>query len=184
VAFDPSVYIDHAPGSHDDVANAACGALVLTLGGVKVYGLIDFYKSGAAERVLASIKIEDLRPAANSAFTPEPPPGDEACPGCGQRTTWQRIGSGVGEVRCGQCGYQHPIPGTEALAARYGIRRPQPQVLTPAQKSCSHPGELHVPIANALHCNACSLDRPLSYTAPGQSRATWQSRLGWKRFGL
>jgi hypothetical protein len=61
--------IDHAPGGHDDVANAAAGALVEAVGREPVLGLIEYLKQEQA--------------AADSAIAR---PADEvACPQCGSR---------------------------------------------------------------------------------------------------
>jgi hypothetical protein len=40
--------VDHAPGSHDDIANAVAGALVEALGGAAELGLIEWFKGLAA----------------------------------------------------------------------------------------------------------------------------------------
>ncbi len=107
--------VDHAAGSHDDVANAAAGALVEALGGSGELGLILYLKglqSGAyreeqppsddpfgKQKALAfELKLMSLKPAAESRHATEVPP----CPAC-QAVCTVKIG-GVGN-HCNNCGH-------------------------------------------------------------------------------
>lgn len=85
--------IDHGVGQHDDLSNCVAGVCVLALGAPgKQLGLVEFLKSGAAEKFLNET-VSVLKPVSAPAL---PPP----CPRCqGPRVL---IG-GVG-LRCNGCG--------------------------------------------------------------------------------
>jgi hypothetical protein len=91
--------VDHPPGGHDDVANAAAGAIVqaLRLGaGVGALGVLEYFK----RLVSGEIIIPDPQPPiVVRQRTPDPVP---ACLVCGALCTVKIPGAGV---RCNQCGH-------------------------------------------------------------------------------
>ena len=99
--------VDHAPGSHDDLANAAAGALVLALAGATehVYGLLTIYERVKSGDLVVSRGhvIERGEQEISRATWEEPKP--PSCAKCGSGCV-VRIG-GVG-TRCNQCGHTDP----------------------------------------------------------------------------
>ncbi len=116
--------IDHAPGSHDDVANAAAGALVLALasnGGV--LGVFEYEKMLAAGTLPKAEfkfdknylfqfeqKVRGLQPSNADLWKEDPIP---ACPQCNATCTTRLSGA---EYRCQQCGCQYWKDGHEPPA--------------------------------------------------------------------
>ena len=83
--------IDHAPGSHDDVANAAAGALVEAAGNEKHYAVIEYYKEEIA-------RIEQPKIAAQ--------PVAGVCASCGSSCVVKR-----GPIlHCNSCGQEERSP--------------------------------------------------------------------------
>jgi hypothetical protein len=110
--------VDHAPGNHDDLANAAAGAIVLALSGAREfqYGWLAYLK-GILDGTDKMPWKEKLSPAANqatslpssgetrvdggAAWRKDPP--QPACPAC-KSTLTTMLGDGC--VRCQQCAFQ------------------------------------------------------------------------------
>ena len=101
--------VDHKSGAHDDLANSACGALVLAGAGSGVLGFVEWLKGVAAGKykmpepqpeprttVKPEAQITTLRP--QQSLQEETPP----CPEC-KSTCTVRIST---FVRCQQCGKQ------------------------------------------------------------------------------
>ena len=93
--------IDHAPGSHDDLSNAAAGALTFALSdaGQHVYGLLKLYTSGRIQQMIAQIPSGNLDINSAEAWKEASPP---PCPKCGASCVVKIGGAGV---RCNQCAY-------------------------------------------------------------------------------
>jgi hypothetical protein len=86
--------VDHPPSGHDDLANAAAGALVGALGHEIRLALVEFYKEEQAAREAAKVKPAD----------------DATCPGCG------KVGSIVhrGPIKhCTACAHEFGGPPRE-----------------------------------------------------------------------
>jgi hypothetical protein len=94
--------VDHRAGGHDDLANVAAGALVLAGAGIGVFGLLDWFKAGGAEHMLADI---DKKPATVTAPSKpvESVPDVLVCPSCSSTQTQTLAGD---EKRCAECGKQ------------------------------------------------------------------------------
>lgn len=88
-------------GGHDDMLDSTTQALNYLRGESQVYGLLDFYKSGAAARELAQLesgaRITRLPPA-----SPAPAEKPAACPRCGSVCTIPC--NGPRSYWCNQCG--------------------------------------------------------------------------------
>jgi len=102
--------VDHRSGGHDDLVNAAAGALVLVAGGFGRLGLIEYLSSGAAEADLSRVE----RPGVATK------PATEAtvCASCGSALVSPIPG---GQLRCKNCGAQWWSPGSEPQ--RFTINR-------------------------------------------------------------
>lgn len=86
--------VDHSPGAHDDVANAAAGALVEALGREPVYAVLEFMKSELA--ALDAAKVQRT--------------ADEVtCPKC----NWNGIAKRGPIFRCSRCGHEFGGPPRE-----------------------------------------------------------------------
>lgn len=109
--------VDHPPGAHDDVANAAAGVVVLALADAGALGLISYLSSGQAEKDLKAIgtarpisateSMLRLQAQARgitrhaSSLEPEPMP---PCPDCNSSALVVKIGGAP--YRCNGCGKQ------------------------------------------------------------------------------
>ena len=123
--------IDHSPGSHDDLANAAAGALLRASRRAGMFGLTEYHMKllrgeikipapeeqpqfqREIEQQLAAYRRRGraLRPA-NTPAPPLPP-----CENCGSNLM-QRVS---GSVRCAQCGHQKTEGVyTQVTRGRYG----------------------------------------------------------------
>ncbi len=116
--------VDHGPGAHDDVANAAAGALVRALGGA---GLMDWFREQASwaskpepvelptpqevqrELLQQAGIVRRSRSAAELAkLTAEKAaPGPAACVECGSGNLFR---GPHGSARCSKCGHVMPGP--------------------------------------------------------------------------
>lgn len=112
--------IDHAPGAHDDLANAACGALVLAGGGAPGDGWIEWVKSEAIRGggpLPASATAADYARRGGTVetiFAPGPPAptaparAPTKCVGCGNANCLERRGAPTAEgttwFACRVCG--------------------------------------------------------------------------------
>jgi hypothetical protein len=117
--------VDHAPGGHDDLANAAAGALVRVLVAntqQQVHPLFEMFR-GTAEEIearFARVRAELQLGLERAAAARSKPAG--ACPDCGGTNLWTGGGAGT---RCNDCGMQwdqpqvrvHYASRTEMLAA-------------------------------------------------------------------
>jgi hypothetical protein len=99
--------VDHSPGGHDDIANAAAGALVLATGPQPEYGLTAFMQRlltgqytmpPAPKPEIWRIGNETRWEGSAQWNQPQPPP----CPSCKSMCAW----IGGGGARCIQCGMQ------------------------------------------------------------------------------
>jgi ribosomal protein L37AE/L43A len=128
--------IDHPPGGHDDMANAAAGALVRALGSSNCYGLLDYFagiqagtipmplpgEQGDVQRTIQQDIARwerrgmELRTGNSAKFQPESLP---PCEKCGSNLV-QRIAT---TLRCGQCGHQ-TCQGSFVVAGRGPGGRP------------------------------------------------------------
>jgi hypothetical protein len=136
--------IDHSPGSHDDVCNAACGALVEALGGAGELGYVSWLK-GIASGVYkepeeaptdwgkaAVLQFEMKLLATHKAERPSP------CPRCGgPRIPIARV------VHCNGCGADFANELDKQPIATVPIEGP----------CCGSP--LIVRIPNGQRCNNC-----------------------------
>ena len=94
--------VDHPPNSHDDVANAAAGAIVqaLRLGaGVGALGVLEYFKRVVSGEIIIP---DPQQPIVVRKQTPDPVPG---CSVCGAMCTVKIPGAGI---RCNQCGNTDP----------------------------------------------------------------------------
>lgn len=105
--------VDHRAGAHDDVANAAAGALVLVLvnGGYEL-GVVGWLKAGAPGGDPSTATATETPPAL------KPEPVAIACPSC--QSTAISILAG-GEARCAPCGKQW-WPSGAPEASRVGFK--------------------------------------------------------------
>lgn len=123
--------VDHAPGSHDDLANAAAGALIQVVPGrVLTLGLVEWYeKQFESTRIAPSLVSDATVAEAQQA----------GCPRCG-KTLIQKVQGGQ-HLRCAACGHEfagrviEPSPGRRwlfdesNLAAKFcGVSRPRHNV--------------------------------------------------------
>jgi hypothetical protein len=127
--------IDHGAGQHDDVANAAAGALVLAgSGSSDGLGLIQFYealKTGAVRLARWPKPKPKLALAPVLQMPSSAPPG--LC--CANFLRQQLPGGGV---RCGNCGRQSNMP------------------IPAADGPCACNPALRIRIGNYMHCNGCA----------------------------
>jgi hypothetical protein len=133
--------VDHAPGAHDDVANAAAGALTLAVGDTAAYGLLDWVAANGPAEVLRNVRTApEPKPAAQvealaRRMRPQrveepatPPEPERVCPRCSATC----VSMCSGQLRCNACGHQWWRPGTEpemqvvtrgdVLSGRFGNR--------------------------------------------------------------
>jgi hypothetical protein len=110
--------VDHPPNQHDDLCNAAAGALVRALAGVGQYGFLTYAMNPQPpipeiekQFSTAAIKAFELQ-MAQKLFGPSGGGSAETepCPRCGNRNT--TIIGGVGK-RCGQCAFTWDAPEVE-----------------------------------------------------------------------
>ena len=100
--------IDHPSGSHDDVCNAAAGALVLTMGGEGAELPLVVVMKKMAARVAAGLDFFEAKPKpavpiAWPAGHSTPKPQDLGkCPSC-DSTCVTRLGSTGAPLFCNQC---------------------------------------------------------------------------------
>jgi hypothetical protein len=121
--------IDHSPGAHDDVANAAAGAIIRALGNALALGLVEYIKAIAAGTIPAPEQQPALQKTIqrdlaqwqrkrreSKSADPEPhkPEALGPCTQCGSNLV-QRLG---GAVRCAQCGTQFAEKTTLVVATR------------------------------------------------------------------
>ncbi len=118
--------VDHRPGLHDDVANAASGALVLAGAGAGVYGLLDydakltrgevteqlFGTPGAPPRAKIvqgeAIIVKTLRSdgavITSTEMPPDPPPAKVSTVPCVRCASTNVVAFSSGGFRCEDCG--------------------------------------------------------------------------------
>lgn len=94
--------VDHGSGAHDDVANAAAGALVLAWTGYLPYGLLTFLKAGGDANALGQAKPRLA--TAPAAAKPAEAEANGACPNCAGTTRVETVPGG--QLRCQACGRQ------------------------------------------------------------------------------
>jgi hypothetical protein len=90
--------VDHPPGAHDDVANAAAGAIVEALrmgAGLGSLGLLEYFKRVQSGEIIIP---DPQQPIVARQKAPDPVP---ACSVCGATCTVKIPGAGI---RCNQCG--------------------------------------------------------------------------------
>jgi hypothetical protein len=121
--------IDHPPSGHDDLSNSACGALVEALRSDAILGLVEFLKSGAAQKFL---ETSTLRPVVAPVLP-------SCCPLCAGPRTY--VG-GCG-LRCSQCG---------AVYANDSDRTPIYELRSEAA-CCDSP--LFISIGDVKRCQQC-----------------------------
>jgi hypothetical protein len=101
--------VDHKPGQHDDLANAAAGALVLAAVSFEIYGVFDFFQSLDSKTLLPTLPPASPTAAPISPDCPHP------------EKLVQQIGNG--ELRCGQCSAQWWPNGAPPQVTVYGRER-------------------------------------------------------------
>jgi Terminase large subunit, T4likevirus-type, N-terminal len=93
--------VDHSPGAHDDVANAAAGALVEALGREVVLGLVEWQKNRAAETGKGKAAAEEA----------------VACPACNSTAVVTR-----GDLKhCNMCAHEWGWPAKTAVGGRQDV---------------------------------------------------------------
>jgi hypothetical protein len=115
--------VDHPPGSHDDVANACAGALVLAMPSTQgVLGVVEYGKKVASGEYANPLQFPN--PAA--AMKSTKPEQAQACPKCES----QHIQRVAGRRRCADCGEMFgPLPEaahvkrSDVLAGHYPVTR-------------------------------------------------------------
>jgi hypothetical protein len=115
--------IDHPPSGHDDLSNAACGALVLSASEGGVLGLIG-YLQGISEGKYDMESKATFAPAITTkAPTPPPPEEKPSCPVCHSAQFVIRAASGFHCNKC-QRGFFRDGQGPMILRAGFKFGKP------------------------------------------------------------